>query len=44
MKIIDGFKFGIGYILGQAIVVALAEGVMKVCEKGLETIEKEENE
>lgn len=44
MSIKDGFKFGIGYILGQAFMVALAKGVIMVCEKGLKDMETENKE
>lgn len=44
MKVIDGFKFGIGYVLGQAVMVVLAKGIIKAAEKSLETVAKEENE
>lgn len=44
MSIKDGFKFGIGYILGQAFMVALAKGVIMVCERGLKELEAESKE
>ncbi len=44
MGIKDGFKFGIGYVLGQAVMVVLAKGVIKACEKSLKDIEDEANE
>ena len=46
MSIKDGFKFGIGYVLGQAVMVVLAKGIIKVCEKSLNEmkVENDENE
>ena len=44
MKVIDGFKFGVGYILGQAVMVALAKGVIKACENGLKDMEDKAKE
>lgn len=41
MSVKDGFKFGIGYILGQAFMVALAKAVVNVCEKTLDSDNKE---
>lgn len=44
MTVKDGFKFGVGYILGQAFMVALAKAVINVCENGIDALEEKESE
>lgn len=44
MKVIDGFKFGVGYILGQAVMVVLAKRVIEIGEKCLKDMEDKAKE
>lgn len=44
MTIKDGIKFGIGYVVGQTIMVILAKSIIKVCENSLKDLEDKAKE
>lgn len=43
MTIRDGFKFGIGFVLGKAFMVVLAKGIIKACENGIDALEEKKS-
>lgn len=42
MTVKDGFRFGIGFVLGKAFMVVLSKAIIKACESSIKESNKNE--